>query len=1164
MKNWLLIVVFSALSYASWGQYTWSKISDVNPNPEFTNPMSKMDWLMINNKGYHIYDSVSNFLKLSVYKPETGTWQFLARESVGASLSDLRSYYFNNKIYTVVLTFDGLIIYEYDLATNDFVQMANNTGSFAALSSYFSTAYSSVSNSIYITVVDNGTNVQMMEYSISAQSLSTSVNLTPTINPSNYSVFGRIPMYTSNAYVYVGLSSPSFKLGRAPLTGIASFGPYNSGGSNNGVLYLNGSAILNGYYLLSGNGQNEPNLIYNDITSNLSYSKPVSTTDINIVAGTDTPISWNVGNSDNAVLAAPAYEFVMSEFSSQSQSTMDKFYVYRKDVSSGIWDSIGPKIEFTQPYLNANSARMSLENVNSLHLGIMYRSTASNGGASFAVLNKKPIINPSSIVANTGLCFNNNNIIYPELVIYDDDIEKVRIISVTSTNGLLSNMTALPIGYDPSASPAISKFKISGFASATGTTQVIVTYTDGWNQFSDTLPVISIGATIPTLSFTPATPVFCSNENLIDLTNYVSYSDLGGEFKINGQVVGSTQSATSISAISSSGTIEYKVPINGCVVSATSGYFIATVGTAVASATSTSCGATNGTASVNFTAGTGGVQSVEWSTGESTSNISGLAPGAYYYNVTDVYGCHVTGFTNVSSLEIAVNATVTQPTCAGANNGVISATVAGPTNYSMVWSNGYSTSSISNLAPGTYWLTVTDLTNGCQATSEYTINSPTPLHATFSTYDPDCGIANGVIYGNYSGGNGGYTYNWLGQGQTTPDLSGVTYGLYQVEVMDLTGCKDTFNYQLNDYQAVTLNESVINASCGMNNGAILMAIFENGTTLNTVSWNNGTETPSNFNLASGDYTITAVSGPSLITGLPCYAQKTVHVGLAQPAKQEICIVTVDTATTTNVVVWEETNTYNIAYYNIYRENTVAGEYMLIDTVQVGSLSAFNDVVASPKDKSWRYKIAAVDVCGTESPISSTHKTLHLNTIDVLANGSVDILWDDYEGNNSAANYVVWRHTDALGWQALPASVPLGTTYYNETPPVGSTGLDYFIEMVLDFPCTATKAQDFNTTRSNRDKGAFSAGSGTGNSNNGLEELTETLSYYPNPTNAMVTFELTEAQMGMELELISINGVVLKTIQTSSLTVEVNLDELSNGMYYFKWKDGSTVFPIVKN
>lgn len=1164
MKFWFIVISIFCFGAHSWSQHTWSKLSEVNPNPEFTNPMGKMDWLLINNKGYHIYDSASSYIKLSVYKPETSSWQLLGIENIGTTFSDLRSYHINNKIYTVVLTFDGIIIYEYDLATNDFIQVANNTGSFFALSSNVSTAFSAVSNMIYITVVDNGTTISLLSYSISAQSLSAPVNINSTINPSNFSVFGRIPMYTSNASLYVGLAAPSFRLGLSPLTNISSFGPYNTAGSNNAILKYNGNAIVNGTYLLSGNGQNAPNVIYTETSSSLTYSKPVTTSDINFVAGTDTPLTWNTGNSDNTVLSSPAYEFVLSEFSDQSQSTMDKFYVYRKDVSTGVWDSIGPKVEFTSPYLNANSARMSLENVNSLHLGIMYRSTSSNGGAKYAVLNQRPVLNPSSVVANSGLCINNQNIIYPELIFYDDDRELVRIISVSSTNGLIGNAVAIPVGYDNSAVPSLSKFIIKGFPSATGSTQLIVTYTDGWNTFTDTLPAITIGASVPTVTFVPAAPVFCSNENLLDLSNYVSYFDNGGSFKINGQELSTTTSSAAITQnFGASGVIQYSVPINGCIVSTSAGYFVATVGTATGTSTPATCGQTDGTASVVYTAGTGSIASVEWTTGEITSSINNLSPGAYYYNVTDTYGCHVTGFTNVETVSIDVAPTVTQISCNGAKDGSISVAISGPSNFSTVWSNGYSNASISNLAPGTYWLTVTDLSNGCHSTSEYTIVEPAPIVANFTTYDPDCGVANGVVYGTYSGGSGTLTYSWLGMGQTTPDLISVPYGFYQVEVTDGLGCKDTFDYQLNDYQSMSIAEQVTNASCLENDGAIFVNLTDNGAALKEINWSNGASTPSNFNLFSGDYTITVKSGPSPFNGNTCYSVKTIHVGQVKPSKQEICLVSVDTSTTTNLVIWEKIDTTNIAYYNIYRENTVAGEFVLIDTVDVSNLSVFNDVVASPLDKSWRYKLSAVDVCGTESPISATHKTLHLNTIDVQANGSVDIFWDDYEGNNSGASYVVWRYTDASGWQALSPQVPIGTSYFNETPPQNATGLDYYVEMVLDFPCTATKAQDFNATRSNRDKGAFAAGNGTGNSSNGIEEWSNFISVYPNPANSTVTLWIDDSRVGQQLELISTQGQVLNVVEVNDVQTTLDVSGLTAGMYYLKWKTNGTLYPLMK-
>ncbi len=339
------------------------------------------------------------------------------------------------------------------------------------------------------------------------------------------------------------------------------------------------------------------------------------------------------------------------------------------------------------------------------------------------------------------------------------------------------------------------------------------------------------------------------------------------------------------------------------------------------------------------------------------------------------------------------------------------------------------------------------------------------------------------------------------------------------------------------------------ASCLQNDGNIFVQFEQDqfgGTLANEITWSNGNETVNNLHLSQGSYTITAKSGFSN----NCFSQKTIVVGVRSPARQDICIVTVDTITTTNEVVWEKTQPIGIDYYKIYREDAMAGEFKVIDTVDFNSLSVFNDVVASPVDKSWRYKISAVNLCGVEGPVSSMHKTLHLNAFEPLGNGDVNIFWDDYEGNADVADYVVWRKTDGSPWTAVSPNIPIGTSSFLDTPPAGSTGLDYYVEMLLGSLCTAEKAQDFNTVRSNKDKGGFLAGNGTGNSSNGLTETqlgNSTVLIYPNPNQGEFKIDV----QGIENCNYTVIGLTGNTIQKGQLQAGINsmkLNHVQAGIY----------------
>jgi hypothetical protein len=101
---------------------------------------------------------------------------------------------------------------------------------------------------------------------------------------------------------------------------------------------------------------------------------------------------------------------------------------------------------------------------------------------------------------------------------------------------------------------------------------------------------------------------------------------------------------------------------------------------------------------------------------------------------------------------VTATATPTQPTC-GLSNGSISVT---PTGGTYAWTGGLSGSNPTNVAAGTYTVTVT--LGGCSSTASATLNTSTALTATATPTQPTCGLSNGSISVTPTGG----TYAWTG------------------------------------------------------------------------------------------------------------------------------------------------------------------------------------------------------------------------------------------------------------------------------------------------------------------------------------------------------------------------------------------------------------------
>ncbi|MCH8319096.1 MAG: PKD domain-containing protein, partial [Bacteroidetes bacterium] len=165
---------------------------------------------------------------------------------------------------------------------------------------------------------------------------------------------------------------------------------------------------------------------------------------------------------------------------------------------------------------------------------------------------------------------------------------------------------------------------------------------------------------------------------------------------------------------------------------------------------------------------------------------------------------------------------------------------------------------------------------------------------------------------------------------------------------------------------------------------------------------------------------------------------------------QICVVTVDSATQKNQIVWEKEVTGVIASYNIYREG-LANQFSLVGNVLYANLSNFLDTTSIPAQQQYTYKISAMDNCGDESPMSSPHSTLHLIMLnDAQGETKINFVWDNYKGV-TVLGYNVWRYSALQGNTLLSTIANTMSTFTDiSPPPTGNLG--YMWELALTSVC----------------------------------------------------------------------------------------------------------------
>ena len=255
----------------------------------------------------------------------------------------------------------------------------------------------------------------------------------------------------------------------------------------------------------------------------------------------------------------------------------------------------------------------------------------------------------------------------------------------------------------------------------------------------------------------------------------------------------------------------------------------------------------------------------EWSTGETTEDLTNLTTGTYTITVTDANSCEGNLTITISnSGDISVDLSSTNPTCATEANGSITAMVTGGQNpLTYEWSNGATTSSIDNIVGGTYAVMVTDAT-GCSAMAELTLEAPTGINVSLTASTPECGVTTGNITLAVMGGTAPYIYAW-NNNATTQNIDNLTEGNYEVTVTDANGCTGTVAASVSINSDITASATTQAPACDGENGSITVEV-SGGRSAYTYAWNTGATTRDLMNVAPGDYSviITDASGCTTI------------------------------------------------------------------------------------------------------------------------------------------------------------------------------------------------------------------------------------------------------------------------------------------------------------
>jgi len=553
------------------------------------------------------------------------------------------------------------------------------------------------------------------------------------------------------------------------------------------------------------------------------------------------------------------------------------------------------------------------------------------------------------------------------------------------------------------------------------------------------------------------------------------------------------------------------------------------------------CGNDDGEA---FIDGLEGNYEITWVTGETGDHIYNLRAGLYTVEIHNLdVGCSIVKeFYIEDNTSATFTPTVIDASSPSANDGQISLAISGGTApHIVVWDNAMAGNLNPNLYSGSYSATITDA-DGCLNTICVGVGSISPLEASIVGNNTTmCSGVNGSATVNTWGGISPYGYAWDDpNNQTGPTASNLTAGIYHCLITDVSGQHITKTIAIGDNggPTVTWNGSGIE-DCSQANGYINITASGGTGSLNYL-WSNGSTSQNLTNVVEGQYEllVTDQTYPNA-----CHTAFSEHVQGTRPMAQPICMVTVDSVTDHNLVVWENIQTEGIDHYNIYRDNC-DNNFSYIGAVDASTISVFEDISSLPFVKSYAYKISAVDACGNESELSYMHKTIHLEIVLDEANHTAELIWDDYIGFANPI-FKLYKKTTDQGWISLDDVINTEMSFtdiqYNDTT------ISYAIQVVHpNGGCDAwngvshvTGGPYYQSSSNIEDEGIVN--------HTVVEQINSNLSIYPNPSNGILN--ITNSEPIQSIKIIDISGKTISSyVKINQNNIKLNTQNFKPGIY----------------
>lgn len=604
-------------------------------------------------------------------------------------------------------------------------------------------------------------------------------------------------------------------------------------------------------------------------------------------------------------------------------------------------------------------------------------------------------------------------------------------VSVTDSNGCINTASAMVS--EPSVIQ-ISETHINAGCNGAGTGSISLTVTGGtspynynWNNGANTASISNLIAGSYSVTVTDAN--FCSASLSVNIGQVSAVAATATPTHVscaggaNGTIAVSVSSGTAPfsfawsdgSALQSRDSLSagnYSVTVsdaNNCSVVANTVVAEPSAITLNYTKQDATCyGAANGSIDLSVTGGTG-AYSYNWSNSEQTQDVYSLTAANYTVTVTDANSCVVSAGINISEPAALTLSTISTPAvCYNTNTASVTATASGGSGtYQYIWSNGGNNATISNVAAGSYTVSVTD-TNGCSAVASVSAGQSPAVVITETVTGVSCfGDNHGSISVTANGGGGSYTYLW-NTGSNSSSIANLTAATYSVTVTDANGCSAAKNITLTQPAAIQLTTAVTNAGCnGTNTGAVDLTV-SGGTGVYQYAWNTGSAQQDLSNIQAGIYDVLVTDNNSCAATVSVVVNQAPALQVALSVTDVACFGSASGAITTAVTGGVPMNgtTYNYQWSNNQFTPHLSG--LLANTYTVTISDAANCSVSATATVQ---QPSAIQILETHSNVSCYGgNTGSINVTAAGGAGNYTYTWSNQATSQNIQNLLAGNYT----------------------------------------------------------------------------------------------------------------------------------------------------------